>query len=235
MTLSTSQSLSHLPRERAAELLKISVRTLDRYIRRGFLRAERFDRNVFIPRPSFERYYQKQAKRGFLPPFSELRAGGGGVMTGQALQPSGEVEAESEVLGTHPAQRGAFGGPKAEEEFTSHERDYDLKPVSIYKSLYEELKEKHEEQQRRMEGAHYRVGQLEAQLKNMVPLLEVKQERKRFEAMDRQYKATLQEAKVRVVQTRRVAETERYNKAIYIALVYILLALQPVFWALGQR
>lgn len=211
-----AEPLTLIPRETAAKLLNVSVRTLDRTIRRGFLRAERFDRNVFIPRASFERYYEKQAQRWGLPPLSELPVSG---------QPSGAVEAGSVM----PATR------EVPVEFTSHERDYDLKPVTIYKNLYEELKAKHEEQQRRMEGAHYRVGQLEAQLKNMVPLLEVKQERKRFEVMDRQYKATLQEAKVRVVQTRRVVENERFNKGIYIALVYILLALQPVFWVMMQR
>ncbi len=204
-----------IPRETAAKLLNVSVRTLDRTIRRGFLRAERFDRNVFIPRPSFERYYEKQAKRWGLPPLEE-----------------GEQEKVATLEAI--AMAGAKDGP-IPVELTSHERDYDLKPVTLYKNLYEELKTKHEEQQRRMEGAHYRVGQLEAQLKNMVPLLEVKQERKRLEVMDRQYKATLQEAKVRVIQTRRVVEVERYNKGIYIALVYILLSLQPIFWVMIQR
>lgn len=224
-------TLTHIPRETAAKLLNISVRTLDRTIRRGFLRAERFNRNVFIPRPLFERYYEKQAKRGGLPPLEEKieersqKTEGGRGEHGQATQPSGESEAESAV----PVLK------VLEPEFTAHERDYDLKPVTIYKNLYEELKARHEEQQRRMEGAHYRVGQLEAQLKNMVPLLEVKQERKRFEVLDRQYKVTLQEAKVRVIQTRRVVENEQYNKGIYIALVYILLALQPVFWMALQR
>ncbi len=145
---------------------------------------------------------------------------------------SNKVEAESEGRGAGPTVKEGPTPVATPVEFTAHERDYDLKPVSIYKNLYEELKEKHEEQQRRMEGAHYRVGQLEAQLKTMVPLLEVKQERKRFEVMDRQYRATLQEAKVRVLQTRRVVEDERFNKGIYIALVYILLALQPVFWVM---
>lgn len=209
--MTTTQISDRIPREAAAELLNISVRTLDRTIRRGLLRAERFDRNVFIPRSSFERYYEKQAKRGGLPPLSQLQVGEG--------------------------ERVEVAAPATVPTFTAHERDYgtDLNPITIYKGLYDELKTKHEEQQRRMEGAHYRVGQLEAQLKNMVPLLEVKQERKRFEAIDRQYKATLQEAKVRVIQTRRVVETERFNKGIYIALVYILLALQPVFWMALQR
>lgn len=210
-----TQPFSHIPREIAAKLLNVSVRTLDRTIRRGFLRAERFDRNVFIPRPAFERYYEKQAHRVGLPPLSELNVGEEAVEAERASEPAPTASASV-----------AEASPTPTVEFTSHKRDYgdEIKPVAIYKSFYEELKTKYEEQQRRMEGAHYRVGQLEAQLKNMVPLLEVKQERKRFE-----------EAKIRVIQTRRVVETERYNKGIYIALVYILLALQPVFWVMLQR
>ena len=193
----------HISREEAAKRLNISVRTVDRHIRKGSFDVKRINRKVFISKPSFERYYGERVEAGEI----------------QEIQPEEQVavEAERPVLTAHehPVEQGSYGA---------------LQPTQIYKELYEEVKVKFEEQQKRLEGAHYRVGQLEAQLKNMVPLLEVKQERKKMLLLDRQYKEKVQQAKVRVVEEKRRFQSERFNKNVFVALVYGLLALQPIFW-----
>ena len=206
-----------LSRKEAAKRLKISVRTLDRYIRRGYFDVKRIDRSVWISKPSFESYYQDNQDIKDNPGENALK------------------EALSEEISTEVSEAGTtFSGVKPSVDLTAHEHDYKLTPVHIYKSLYEELKDKYDNQVKRLEGAHYRVGQLEAQVKGMVPLLEVKKERQRLLLMDKKYKENIKEAKVRVIQTKRLFEGERLNKNVYIALVYALLAAQPILWILIQ-
>lgn len=228
----------HISREKAAEQLNVSVRTVDRYIRRGFLEIKRLNRNVFISRPSFERYYQEQVTKGLIETEPETAKTKANDDATAAVNETIEVsendtsEVGARMAGSSVGERAratsGIGGPHP------HSYATESVSVSIYKELYEELKEKNEEQIKRLEGAHYRVGQLEAQVKNMVPMLEFKQERKRLVAIDQQYKEDIKQAKVRVVQSRRLIETERFNKNVYIALVYGMLALQPVFWVLLQ-
>lgn len=221
-----SSSLRHLTREDAAKALKVSIRTIDRYIRRGMFEVQKMDRNVLIFKPSFERYYQEHVGQGDVtPPPAESAVG----------EASGAIET-IEVSETDTSEAGATMHSHVAEPLRGgpHHHNYELQPVAIYKGLYEELKTKYDEQVKRLEGAHYRVGQLEAQLKNMVPLLEYRKEQKRLATLDRQYNDDIRQAKVRVIETRRLAESERFNKNVYIALVYGLLALQPVFWLFLQ-
>lgn len=222
-----------LTRKEVANRLKVSIRTLDRYIRRGYFDVKRIDRSVWISKPSFERYYQDQEK------CKAFESGSTGL--GASAQPAESAESVEtiQVSEDYPSEEGTQftgGGTAAKEKvkLSSHEREYQLTPVHIYKKLYEEAKVKYEDQSKRLEGAHYRVGQLEAQVKSMVPMLEFKKERQRLLLMDKQYKENIKEAKVRVVQTKRLFEEERLNKNVYIALVYGLLAAQPVLWLVAK-
>lgn len=205
--MNPSQEL--LSRKEAAERLNISVRTLDRYIRRGHFDVQRIDRHVWISKPSFESYYQ-----GRLTPEQEA------------------TEAVSKAI----SEAGATFTGKARPKLSQHEHNYShqLSPAHIYQGLYQELQGKYEERGKRLEGAHYRVGQLEAQLKSMVPPLEVKKERQRLLLMDKKYKTEMKEARVAVIKTTRRYESERLNKNVYVALVYALLAAQPLLWLLVQ-
>ena len=257
-------SSAHISRENAAKKLKISIRTLDRYIRRGFFDVQRLNRSVFISAPSFEKYYQDQIEKGLLETTATSTAKDAAESTKNSTtnhEAQGAIET-IEVSEADPSEVGASmsggvgsatRGPGIGERGGSgqsirdhatlgkrHEQDYGphapggIQPVGIYKSLYEAMQEKYEEQQKRLEGAHYRVGQLEAQVKNMVPLLEIKKERKRLEIMDRRYQDSIKIAKVRVIRTKQKFKREQLNKNVYIALVYGLLSLQPVFWILFQ-
>jgi hypothetical protein len=221
-----SSTDTHISREKAANHLNVSVRTIDRYIRKGFFEVKRFNRNVFITTPSFEQYYQD--KVGSTPPVENDSNKSGEGVTADAIETIEVSESDASEAGSR------MSGMNAGPSMSRHGHSYDLQPVAIYKELYDELKGKYEDQVKRLEGAHYRVGQLEAQVKNMVPLLEFKQERKRLSSLDQQYKADIKQAKVKVVRTRRLVESERFNKNVYIALVYGLLALQSIFWLVMQ-
>lgn len=187
-----------LTREEVAQKLNVSVRTVDRYIRRNYFDTQKIDHHVLISQPSFEKYYDEHTSLD---------------------DPSPE-----EPISPLPTPL----------ELSSHEHDYheDLNPANIFKELYEDLKLKHDEQQKRLEGAHYRVGQLEAQVKTMIPLIEFEKEQKKLLSAQKQYQVGMEEAQGKLSRLKRVFLSERLNKNIYIALAYLLLALHVVFWGL---
>lgn len=223
-----------LTREEASERLGVSVRTVDRYIRRHVFEVQRSGRQVWISQTSFENYLKNL-------PFEPAATGtpSASPLKARHLLPQTVSESDvSEAIAvpgrpeTLAAERSAPTRPTA--TFTAHAHDYDhpLSPTYIYKTLYEELKEKHDEQVKRLEGAHYRVGQLEAQVKSMVPEMEYKKQQKQLLLMGEQLKTTVEEAQHKLLEAKKRVHTERLNKNVYISLVYSLLAMHIVFWAL---
>lgn len=226
-----------LSREEAAEALRVSVRTIDRYIRRHCFDVKRAGRQMWISRPSFETYFEAQKREQESTKF--LGDAGSALKAGDLPVDISERDL-SEAPSRSPAPSNDAPDPDTgtplHAEFTSHAHSYehDLSPSQIYKTLYEEIKTQHDEQVKRLEGAHYRVGQLESQVKSMVPMLEYKKQRKQLLLMNDQYKATVQEAQQKLAQAKKRVEGERLNKNVYISLVYALLALHVIFWGLLQ-
>ncbi|MDP2624928.1 MAG: hypothetical protein Q8P27_01960 [Candidatus Peregrinibacteria bacterium] len=229
--MSPSQEFT-LSRQRAADLLKISIRTLDRYIRRDYFNTKRIGRSVWISTPSFEQYVGQKIEslEGIEVSESDLsETETTPIPVGTSTHATGEAF-ESTQGPMEYSQGGAFSSERI--ELTAHEHPYNLTPTHIYKSLYDELKEQYDEQVKRLEGAHYKVGQLEAQVKSMVPSLEFNKQKKQLLLMDQQYKEAVDEANMKLKRSKKIFESERLNKNIYIAVVYALLALQVTFWAL---
>jgi excisionase family DNA binding protein len=233
LTLSSMSPKDYsLSREEAAEALRVSVRTIDRYLRRHYFEHKRSGRQMWISRPSFEGFFEAQSREQESTKFLNQAAGRGdrAIATGPDLP----VEVSESDLSEAPTPESEASTGRA--EFTAHEHPYqhDLSPSQIYKTLYEEIKVQHDEQVKRLEGAHYRVGQLEAQVKSMVPMGEYKKQRKQLLLMNDQYKATVQEAQQKLLHAKKRVEGERLNKNVYISLVYALLALHVIFWGLLQ-
>ncbi|MBU1089753.1 helix-turn-helix domain-containing protein [Patescibacteria group bacterium] len=128
-------------REEAAALLGISTRTLDRYTKRGKLRAKlSADRKILIHVKDLE----KIAKRP-LPKKTFIKRE---TFSKRKTEP---VMAEAVEVATENVEE------------------------KVFRELYEEANKDLKQKQEKLEAASFRVGQLEAQLKNSVPLLEHKQ------------------------------------------------------------
>ncbi|HCW32395.1 MAG: hypothetical protein UT55_C0087G0005 [Candidatus Peregrinibacteria bacterium GW2011_GWE2_39_6] len=190
-----------LTREEAARRLNISIRTLDRYIRRNYFNVKKIDRSIWISRPSFENYYAKN------------------------------IQSESQGNDQSP-QEEAIIPVSISPSLHEHSYEKDLSMGSFYKEIYQELKNKYDEQQKRLEGAHYRVGQLEAQIKSMVPMIEFKKEQNRLLLVAKQQEDVAKEANITVNRLSRLFRSERLNKQIYTGLVYLLLFVQIAFWVI---
>ena len=102
----------------------------------------------------------------------------------------------------------------------------------VYKNLYEDANKKLEGQQERLEAANYRVGQLEAQLKNTVPLLTYEEERSKAQDVQRELKDDIKDRDKKLTVAEKTIKEERLNRIIIAAVLFVVLALQPILWFL---
>lgn len=163
-----------LSRNEAAKILKVSTRTLDRYVKSKKLSSKNIAGRIFLNEEEVLTHAKKKRTH------RKIKHRQPQVTRANVAQPVPDILVESDF---------DFVG-KVENR--------------IYKSLYDEVQRDLKGFQQRLEGANYRVGQLEAQLESSVPLPE--------------------HQKLLVGHKK-----ERYNKRVLYVLLAVVLGLQPVW------
>lgn len=205
-----------IDRKAAADMLKVSVRTIDRYLRKGALSKEEINGRILI-------------RMKDLRPLMEQKA-----VLASALgtdQPDEEIPTNTVHAEYQSPDSSIISNSAAQED------------LQIYKKLYEELQEELKLKQERLEGANYRVGQLEGLLKESVPLLEYRkvlaienQKREELEDLLTKFEQetdllnqTLDSRRGELDQIQKNLESERFNKKVFIIILVILFLLQPLW------
>ncbi|PIR54668.1 hypothetical protein COU74_05265 [Candidatus Peregrinibacteria bacterium CG10_big_fil_rev_8_21_14_0_10_36_19] len=109
------------------------------------------------------------------------------------------------------------------------------KPSGTYKKLFEELKQELREKQERLEIANYRVGQLESQVRNSIPMLEYHNESFKRTQKEDELKKELVHSTETAKKIAKQLHYEKLNKRIFVIILLIILALQPLWLLLVYR
>jgi len=99
----------------------------------------------------------------------------------------------------------------------------------IYKKLFTELQEEVKEKQERLEVANYRVGQLEAQVRNSIPMLEYHRENYEKKKKEEKLKKEVYESSAVIKRLKYKLKSESLMKRIFIITLLIILSLQPLW------
>lgn len=200
-----------IDRKTAARLLKVSIRTVDRYLVKGKLNSESRDGRIWLDKKEILRL--RQTKR---------------VDNTDMLSTPGVSIDNVDVI---PVDMSTDNGQtvytrKPENEEPPMEKSQE----EVYKKLFEELQTELKQKQERLEGANYRVGQLESLLKESVPLLDYKRDLNVEKAQKEQIQKALSEREVEAESLQSTLKEERFNKKVYLIILFILLALQPLWF-----
>lgn len=207
-------SLYSIDRQNAARILGVSVRTVDRYIASGQIRKVKNQGRTWLSNEDIKSMVSENEKTMSDAVVSEFVS-----QTIREEQRTGNVSSghydQSEVI-----------------------KDYNnvsqSNETSNYKSLYEEAKEELKDKNQKLQQATYRIGQLESQVKSMIPRLKYEQEQKlltqKAANMESLFK---QEVQKREVVTKKLIgelkikenelESEKFNKAIYAILLFLII------------
>jgi excisionase family DNA binding protein len=197
----------NVDRKAASKLLKVSVRTVDRYIKKKVLTAQNVGGRVWLNKDEV-----------------------GGLSSQKNRTPidisldTSTLEQSIDIIDDTPAQD--------EPNLSTSQTRKIVKSASqshLYKDLYDKTQEELHEKQERLEIANYRVGQLEAQIKNSIPLLEYHREQSEKRLEKAKFIEKISNAEKSIKALLQKVRFEEYNKKVLLTVLLILLALQPLW------
>jgi len=206
----------NIDRKSASRLLKISVRTVDRYIKSGKLPSEQREGRIWLNKSDVTKL---KTRRGVWTSVDTMGTemsidNKGSSYVGMSIDNGNSV---SIVKGVKRASKANITGE------------------SVYQKLFEELQAELKEKQERLEGANYRVGQLEGILKENIPRLE----HNRLLLMERAEKQEIQiqheSLKIEYDHTREKLRDEKLSKRVFLIFLFIIMLLQPLWLVLSLR
>lgn len=213
-----------MTRKDAADILAISTRTLDRYIRSKKLNARKKGGAILLSEEEVSnlKVSQFQNMHGASPDV-EGRAHRH-IDSVSARANATIFDAETGIVEENPVAV----APQVKVSSAKSERE------KVFEELYDLSRRETREYHNKLEAANYRLGQMETQLKHSVPLLEFHEKEEILRQQDQIItgKVKRQEETLQIVEQE--LKSERLNKNIYIGLLFGLLALQPLLWLLLQ-
>jgi len=212
MELIDAQKAYNLSRESASRLLKVSIRTLDRYIRSKKVSTRIVDGRIWLNKGELEAF--KIGKGGV------IRVDSGYVST-DSVSMDNVVDNMDNVE--------VFSQDNVQTVSTKQTRTRHQNNEEAYKNLYDELRKELEEKQGRLEIANYRVGQLEAQLRSSVPMLEYHREKYETKKVEDDLKNKINESENLTKRLSLSLKYEKFSKRIFLIILLIILALQPLW------
>lgn len=214
-----------ITRKQAADLLDVSTRTIDRYIRNKRLSARKKGGNILLSEEELNNLKVSlfQNMHGASPDVegrAHRHVDGVAARDNQAIFDAETGEIEETLDRPIPVESGSL--TKRSERETVFEELYDLSR--------REVREYHN----KLEAANYRLGQLETQMKHSVPLLEYHEKEELVREQEHLIEGKIKRQEEAVNMMESELKGERLNKNIYIGLLFGLLALQPLLWLLLQ-
>jgi hypothetical protein len=215
-----------LSRNDAADLLAVSTRTIDRYIRGKRLSARKKAGNILLS--------EEEVNNLKVTLFQNMH-GASPEMEGRAHRHVDSVAARQSST-IFDAETGTVEESEVTEEVAVMQAPKAVAVKSERENVFEELydlsRREVREYHNKLEAANYRLGQLEVQVKHSVPLLDYEEKEQAIRQQDEiiQSKVRRQDETIQIMEHE--VKSERLNKNIYIGLLFGLLALQPLLWLL---
>ncbi len=177
-----------IDRKGASRLLKVSIRTVDRYIKQKKLSTRIVDGRVWLSRSEVTRSKYKTVSTPIVDNVD---------MSTPEMSIDNQVDNTVDtvnIVSTSKTQRNG---------------------ISIYKTLLVDTQNEVRENQRRLEMANYRIGQLESQISSSIPLLDFNKEK--------------EEKRLVIKQISTELKKERLGKLLLLLGLLTVLALQPLW------
>ncbi len=209
MEIKEQRATFSIERKEAAAMLGVSMRTIDRYIRNGKIASKKVGFNVFLAKDELEQLMRKKAHR----------------IAQVDVLPSRRQEEEVPVQqSSAPVQ---YDAVRAQSQSQAHGEAPSF-DILVYQSLYEGTKQQLEDKQKEVEVLHYKLGKMEVEMNQMVPMLEYRkdQEKKLDELTEvtQKLKETTHELKL----TKRSNNRMHQEKLFYIGSVLMLALLSTI-------
>jgi hypothetical protein len=225
----TTHSVS---RQFAAEILNVSVRTLDRYSKGDKISSMRRGRKLFFNEQELLDFKAKQLAQEQLQEVHERRHSRHASPTKKPSRRAKPVSSrQSDFPEVEAAQVMEQNDP--DEGYDDLEagfaeiRDSMLRrspEEGIFRSLFKKAELELKDLRQKLEGANYQVGRLEARLGSMVPQLEYKKQKEELLELAAENLEKIEDISALEQQVR----LERWVKRLYAGFLFFMMALMPL-------
>ncbi len=217
-TMKTAENKYILDRKAACRLLKISTRTLDRYLKANKLTSRIESGRIRLDKAEVRAFREHQVN-----PVN--------VDNVDTQNPKMSIDNDVDNVDNVDIE---VDNNVDNVEIVSRKRPGSFEK-QVYKKLFLELKEELNEKQGRLEIANYRVGQLEAQVKSSIPMLEYHRENYEKKQKEEQYEKQLSDKTSVIKKISVQLKYEKFNKRIFLIILLTILALQPLWLLIFNR
>ena len=206
-------------RKTAAKLLKVSIRTVDRYISLKKLSTENHEGRIWLEKKEIlDLRKRKRVDKN----------------NDQNNMSTSKMSIDKTV--STPVDMSIDDGDIVSTLKTAKiskiKREHES---SVYKKLYEELRDELKIKQDRLEGANYRVGQLEAMVKESIPLPEHQKLLGSETAARLELEEESESLREKIQNLANKLKEEKLSKKVYFIALFIILLLQPIWLILSQQ
>lgn len=212
-----------IDRKTASKMLKMTMRTVDRYVKSGKLSSEVRDGRVWLDKKEILKLRHGKIVDSDSTIISKKSIDNGGVSD------KGDSGEAVHVVSTPLEERGNFESGQTAPYRPAKEEE------RVYKKLFEELREELKIKQDRLEGANYRVGQLEAMVKDSIPLLEHQKMLLAERSQLQEIKQSFDPLRIQNAQLESSLKDEKTNKRVYLIILFIIMLLQPLWLILSLK
>lgn len=204
----------NISRKEASRLLKVSIRTVDRYIKSQKLSTVYVDGRMWLNKEEVMVFKRRHNGQVSTPKVD---------MSTDYMSIDTDVDSGVDSVEVLPIDESTLStkGRKSGE--------------GIYKKLYQEAKEEIVEKNDRLELANYRIGQLEAQVKSSIPLLEYHRESEEKKRLEKELERSNSEKESVLRRLSTQLRQESLSKRVFLIVLLTVLALQPLWLLLIYR
>lgn len=204
------KNMAQVDRKTASRLLKVSIRTVDRYIRANKLSIETRDGRIWLNKSQVLKLRNSKESRQPVDTVDSEMSIDKGVSTPVDMSIDNVHIVSTRNDEEKPAKSANSGD-------------------AVYKKLFEEAQAELKVKQERLEGANYRVGHLEALLKEAIPLPDHNRlllaERTDKQKLEGDFASLSQEAEHLAERLK----DEKFTKKVFLIFLFIIMLLQPLW------
>ncbi|MBT4936476.1 AAA domain-containing protein, partial [Candidatus Peregrinibacteria bacterium] len=147
-----------LDRKSVAEILRISLRTIDRYVAKKTFSTERKNGKIFFHSKEVEDFLQEKSIEGIDTSFAAQSTRLNNIKSFYSQQNTPEISQKSMAKDVAKYHGDNFS------ELQKKTQKYELE-AKMYKNMYETSQQLFMSQQEQLQSAHYRLGKLEEKIK----------------------------------------------------------------------
>lgn len=223
--------MQKIDRKAASRLLKVSIRTVDRYINTKKLSVKKKDGRIWLNRSQILQFHNRANSRQTVDR-SKIKMSIDKLVStpvDMSIDNVHFVSTSRPPISAHV--RDITGDITAPIAASKNTEIY----TEIYKKLFEELQAELKIKQERLEGANYRVGQLEALLKDTIPRLDHQHALNAKKAAQEELSQRLENEQFNGQQLQTKLKEEKLDKIVYLIILFIIMLLQPLWLLLSLR